>query len=232
VDDVQTLTLKSLSGKKGMYRLLLLPDALVVEAVEGEERIEIPFAEVAERAEMTQFWPLSPVLTVQIPKKVVFNLSRADAETIRSWWPPATVRELQMLLRRGQWWEIGLGIFFIWASLPYAGNPDAGIDPSPFDPVAAAVGVGLLLFVALSRWMPTRGLLLSQCAACTVALVSVIIRVATGRSHWAWLILAWLLASSVRQQFRQWQRFASLSEPSDTAPPPGAEDGMSSESDE
>ncbi len=90
-------------------------------------------------------------------------------------------------------WFLPLGLLFLLTSVAIGGP-----DPVPFDVLGAALGVGLLAMAAIARVLPRAWLLLGDALWLVILAGRGVSQVATGASHWGWLLLnVWLVMMAV-----------------------------------
>ncbi len=199
------------SGRKGTWRLLLGLDSLRLEPAEGGEGIEIARSELPERIEVQEMPVGPPLLVIRKPKRVAFSFDPEGARRFRVWLGPPTKRDLKAALKRRMAWGLPIGLLFVFTSLPWKGDPAAGIEAIPFDPVSAILGGSLVLMGLLMRVWPNPLLFLTDSIWFLALAGKILWDIAKGGS-WLWMIVVVLILTAVQDGFRQFLRFRKYRE--------------------
>lgn len=192
--------------RKGLWWLTLEPEAMALRYDKTGDEYRINKAEAAEKIELVGVIS-ERILAAQIPKKEVFELNAEQIALVKEWLGPPTMKELRIALKKWLKWCLPVGIMFVLLSIPMSGNPDAEIEPIPFDPISAFLGVMLIGISIAIRWWPRPELFLVASAWFFVGGIKIIYDIVKG-SSWLWGILAFLLLLSVLDAWRQYRRFA------------------------
>jgi hypothetical protein len=147
-------------GRKGTWNVSLNPGSLTVTAADGSESFEILRPDAEEKIEIRGASLSEPFLVIHVPKQIMFKMQKTHAETVKQWMGPPTFKGLKIALKRKLKWSIPIAILFIVTSIPLPGDPEAGREPMPFDPVSLFLGVVMLGIALLSKIRPGRNLLL------------------------------------------------------------------------
>jgi hypothetical protein len=201
-------------GRKGTWKVILSPESLTVTAADGSESFEILRDDAEEKIEIRGASLSEPFLVIHVPKQIMFKMQKTHSETVKQWMGPPTLKGLKIALKRRLKWSIPLAILFIVTSIPWSGNPEAGIETIPFDPVSLFLGVVLLGIVLLSKIRPKRNLFLVDASWFFILAVLVTVKVIRGDSL-LWLIALVLLLFGAFGGISEYKRFASMTNQTD-----------------
>lgn len=206
-----TFEVTAKSGRKGTWNISLNARDLMLTAVDRDESFQILRVDAEEKIELRESSFTAPLLIVSIPKKkVVLKLEHKQAELLKKWLGPPTIRGLKVALRQRLRWCLPIGIFFVIASIPLPADPEAGIQAVPFDAVSAFLGSSLILLSILTRLWPRRILFLLDGVWFSLLALDVAVDIYQGDSPW-WAILIFFLILGAKEGFRKYRHFASVS---------------------
>ncbi|MEW6111987.1 MAG: hypothetical protein AB1664_07645 [Thermodesulfobacteriota bacterium] len=197
--------LNAVSGLKGEWKALLSQDRLKLESADGNHVVEIPNSEADEKLQLTESSIFPPFLLLFEPKRTAFKLDPDQLGRLKEWFGPPTPARLQRVLKPRFSFCIAIGILYLVVSIPLPGDPVSGMDPIPFDPVGAFLGVSLLALALLAKFRPSRILLLLDAIWFLLLAVNVGIGIYSGNSPW-WLLLGAVLIWSAFEAYRDFQR--------------------------
>ena len=91
-------------------------------------------------------------LVLTQPLKLTFKLTAESAAALAEWIGMATLARHYLKQR----YSLVLPVAFLWmfGSLPWSGNPAAGVQPIPFNPFSLALGILLAVSWAFAKWRP------------------------------------------------------------------------------
>lgn len=193
--------------RKGLWRITLEPEAMALRYDKTGDEYRIDKSEAAEKVELAGILS-ERILVAQIPKKEAFELNAEQIALVKEWLGPPTMKELKMALKKWLKWCLPVGIIFLLTSIPIPGNPEAGTEPIPFDPVSAFLGVMLIGVGIAIKWRPRPELFLVASAWFCVGGINIIYQIVRALSSRFWGILAIFLLLSTLEAWRQYRRFA------------------------
>ena len=197
------------SGRKGIWRVSLDADALTLADVEGDESIQILRADAEEKIVLHE-WLFVILLVVTIQKeKVVFRLEPSQVALLKEWLGPPTIRGLKVALKKRLIWCLPVGILFVFTSIPFPANPEAGLEAVPFDAVSAFLGASLIAITILTRIWFRRILFLWEGVWLSLSALNLTVGIFRGDSLW-WAISVIALILGAKGGFSEYQRFASV----------------------
>jgi hypothetical protein len=144
------------------------------------------------------------VLSLKKPKKVTFKLTPETTTAMADWIGKPMLARLY--LKRRYAWVLPVAIIWAIGSLPIAGNPEAGVQAQPFDPMGLGLGLALVIAWAFAKWRPHCNLFLVDSIWFLWLAGYLIYDVVHGRSK-LWLILVALLLWMVVTGLKQFARF-------------------------
>ena len=209
---------------KGIWKVTLEADALTLAAVDGpdiqrlgglhlharSESIQILRADAEEKIVLHEslFFFRHLVITIQ-KEKVVIGLERSQFALLKEWLGPPTIRGLKVALKKRLNWCLPIGILFVFSSLPFPANPEAGIEAVPFDAVSAFLGASLIAISILTRIWFRRILFLWEGVWLSLTALNLTVGIFRGDSLW-WAITVIGLIFVAIGSFSEYQRFASV----------------------
>ena len=196
---------------KGIWKVTLEADALTLAAVDGppSESIQILRADAEEKIVLHE-WLFVRMLVITIQKeRVDVELERSQVALLKEWLGPPTIRRLKVALRRRLYWCLPIGIMFVFSSLPFPANPEAGLEAVPFDAVSAFLGVSLIAVSILTRIWFRRILFLWEGVWLSLSALNLTVGIFRGDSLW-WAITVIGLILVAKGGFSEYQRFASV----------------------
>jgi hypothetical protein len=195
------------------WELSLFADRLRLESPTGKDHLVL-WDDRHERVQTHDRLLLRRILVVALSgKKVIFRLQPDAFAAVRAWIGPPTQEDLKVALKRQFSWALPLGVLFVLSALPLA--------ELPFEPVAFALGVALVLTSTLSRVRPHRAFFaLESLWFCALAANSIYRLM----DRWAWLqalflAVQMLLAWRAIQEYRRFapSRMAGAAEDGEAA---------------
>ena len=209
MNEANTFYVSAQSGRKGIWKVTLEADALTLAAVEGGESIQMLRAHV-EVNQVLKEWFSSVFLIFKIEKKeVVFPLEPSHAALFKKWLGPPTIRGLKVALKKRLKWCLPIGILFVFTSIPFPANPEAGLEAVPFDAVSAFLGASLIAITILARIWFRRILFLLDGVWLSLLALDATVGIFRGDSLW-WAISVIALILGAKGGFSEYQRFASV----------------------
>jgi hypothetical protein len=205
VPATEPILLNAVSGLKGEWKAFLSEDRLKLESADGNHVVEIPNSEADEKLQLTESSIFPPFLLLFEPKRTAFKLDPDQLSRLKEWFGPPTPARLRRVLKPRFSFCIAIGILYLVLSIPLSGDPVAGMDPIPFDPIGAFLGVSLLALALLAKFRPSRILLLLDAIWFLLLAVSVGFGIYSGNSPW-WLLLGAVLIWSAFDAYRDFQR--------------------------
>lgn len=209
---MESFDLVALNKKLGWWQVKLGPEHVELIS-ETATPLIIPRSEIVGRFELVDLWGGQAVLVVkrdEKPKKVQFKLTGEQREAIDRWIGPRTVDHLQQVLRRRYAFGLVIGLVLIFVSLPFPGDPAAGIEATPASPLTATLGAVLILMWLAARYRPTPRLFLVDSAWFVLLMISLLIDILTGRASVLWFAWFLLVFPFVRSGMREYRRYKHL----------------------
>jgi len=143
-------------------------------------------------------------LALTKPFKVTFKLPKEAAKTFADWIGKPVLAA--HYLRRRYGWVLPVAVIWILGSLPFSGDPAAGVKAAAFDPIAFVLGVALVAAWACAKWRPHPALFLVDSIWFIVMAAHLGWDVVQGRSK-GWLVLVALLVWMAVIGFKHFIRF-------------------------
>ena len=199
------------AGRKGGWKVALNPESLTVTAADGSESFEISRSDAEEKVEIRGGSLSEPFLVIRVPKQILFKIGKTQAAAVKQWLGPPTFKGLKIALKRRLKWSIPIAILFIVTSLPLPGDPEAGIEALPFDPVSAFLGVVLLGIALLAKIRPMRILFMVDAFWFFLLALRVTGGVIRGTSL-LWLIAVVFLLFAAFGGISEYNRFAAMTD--------------------
>ncbi|MEM8997062.1 MAG: hypothetical protein AAGF23_19925, partial [Acidobacteriota bacterium] len=151
-------------------------------------------------------------------KRLAWKLEDDQVATVEAWIGPPRQAHLAFALKQRYGLGLPIGLFLILTSLPFPGDPAAGIDPVPFNLVSAILGGGLIVLWAFSRWRPHPALFILDAAWFTLLALDTVYDIATGTSSMWWVIFAAVVMVFAQSGLGLYKRYRHLHRGD---PPPG-----------
>jgi hypothetical protein len=129
-------------------------------------------------------------LALTKPFKVTFKLPKEAAQTLADWIGKPVLAA--HYLRRRYGWVLPVAAIWVFGSLPFSGDPAAGVEAVEFDPIGLGLGVVLIAAWACAKWRPHPALFLVDSIWFLVMAAHLAMGVVEGRSR-GWLALVALL---------------------------------------
>lgn len=202
-------------GHKGAWNVSLNPESLGITAADGSESFEILRSDAEEKIEIRGAGVSEPFLVIHVPKKITFKIQKTHSETVKQWMGPPTFKGLKIALKRRLKGALPIAALFIFTSLPLPGDPEAGIEALPFDPISLFIGVALLGIALLAKIRPGRNLFLVVAVLFSLLAIGKTVEVIQGDGVW-WLVLVVLLVFGAFESISEYKRFASMTNQTDT----------------
>jgi hypothetical protein len=156
------------------------------------------------------------MLILRLSKKTVFLLEPDQLKVLQEWLGPPTTKDLKIALKQRLKFAIPIGLLFLFFSIPLAGDPDAGLEPVPFDPVSAILGALFITLGLIMKFWPRRELFLLDAGWLVLLAAKITYDIFYG-SHWLWSLLILVLLFSAREAMRLFKRFETI--PPEVSPP-------------
>lgn len=193
-------------ASRQQWKLQVFPDVLRFDSSDGKAHVDVVRSATSEKTTIHDFLFMKRCLEVKADKKRVFQFSPVDFATLMDWIGPPTERDLGAALKRRFAWILPVGILFVLSSLPLSGDPAAGIEPLPFDPISCGLSIGLIAVGVVSRFVAHRVLFLVDSLWFLILAGSTTYNIFAG-SNWLWMIMVLLQISLVASGVKQYRRF-------------------------
>ena len=200
-DAPQTLSLTAMNKARQKWTLALYPEHLALAEAPGTQPYIILREEMMKSATLIEGMR---VLALSKPIKATFKLEPGAVPALADW-IGKPVMALHYLRRR-YGWVLPVAILWVIGSMPMSGDPAAGREPLPFDPIGLVLGLTLIGAWAWARWRPHPVLFLVDSIWFLVMAGHLVMEVAGGRSK-SWLVMAVLLLWMVVSGLRHFARF-------------------------
>lgn len=205
------LRLTALDSKVGDATLFLEPDEARL-VLDGGETLVITRAEQPEQMHANRVFGGAALLVRRGKKRVAFRLDEGQLAVVEEWIGPPTRAHLAFSLKQRYGLGLPIGLFLLLTSLPFPGDPAAGIEPVPFNVVSAILGGGLIVLWAFSRWRPHPRLFILDAAWFALLALDTVYDVATGASSYWWLIFAALVMVFAQSGLGLYRKFRHVGE--------------------
>ena len=209
MNEANTFYVSATEGRKGIWKVTLEADALTLAAVEGGESIQMQRGDVEVNAVLLEWFFLVFLIFKIEKKKVGFKLEPSHAALFKKWLGPPTIRGLKVALKKRLKWCLPIGILFVFTSIPFPANPEAGLEAVPFDAVSAFLGASLIAITILARIWFRRILFLLDGVWLSLLALDATVGIFRGDSLW-WAISVIALILGAKGGFSEYQRFASV----------------------
>lgn len=192
-------------GGKPRWTLQLFAEGLRGERQEGDAAsFHIVRDHLPESIQLLDGLLVKRTLVVKKPRKTTLQLEPGPFRTLSRWIGQPTL--LRLALKQRLSWTLPIGVLFVLGSLPLPGDPEAGLDPTPFHPVWAILGALLIVQGFVARRWPRPVLFLLD------SLWFVGLAAATAYGVWQgdspyWLVVVLLQLGLAVGGVRLWQRF-------------------------
>ena len=208
----QRFDVQAVSGRKGMYHLVLDGEELTLEGMEDQGLVEVSKAECHEKVELHRSRLTGRFLVVHTPKRVVFKLDQRQSEALDEWIGPPTIETLKHALAKRFRFCITIGVFLLIVSVPLPGDAQLGLKAVPFDYVGALLGITLIGLAVLSRFWPRPAIFLLDGIWFLLLALNSAVGVYLGDSPW-WLIASVLCLCFATIGFQEYRRFRGVISP-------------------
>ncbi len=214
--DPQTFSIEAVSRVKGTWTLTLAPEHLEFRSPDQRTLVQIPRSEVVDRI-TTPPWIGGPLLHAKFPKNTAFRATPELLDALTQWRGPLTGADLKAALKRRLRWGVPLAVIVILVSLPFAGDPQAGIDPIPLDRGGMLLGFSLLVLAAIRRIWTTPKIFLADTAWFGSLAANLMHDALVDNRLWV-LILVPLVIWGAYGSFSQYRRFTNAAPCEDRDP--------------
>ncbi len=189
-----------MNKKQRQWTLALHPEHLALaESLEAQPYVLL-------RAEMMKSATLVEgmhALALNKPVKATFKLTSEAQSALAKWIGKPVLARYYLKRRYG--WVLPVAILWVLGSMPMSGDPAAGREPLPFDPVGLVLGLTLIVAWAWAKWRPHPVLFLVD-SLWFLMMAGHRDGVAGGRSK-GWLVLVLVLLWMVVSGLRHFVRF-------------------------
>ena len=203
------LRLTAFDAKVGDATLYLEPDEARL-ALDSGETLVISRVEQPEQLQANRVFGGPALLVKKGKKRLAFRLEDSQLASVEAWIGPPNQAHLAFSLRQRYGLGLPIGLFLLLTSLPFAGDPAAGIEPVPFNLVSAILGGGLIVLWAFSRWRPHPRLFILDAAWFALLALDTVYDVAVGKSAYWWLIFAALVMVFAQSGLGLYRKFRHL----------------------
>jgi hypothetical protein len=198
----RVLPLKELSSRGKEWTLTLHAEHLALaDSAEGR-----PFVILRDQMMKTAVLaePVGALVLTQ-PLKLTFKLPAETAAALAEWIGKPALARHHLKQRYGL--MLPVAALCMLGSLPLSGNPAAGVQPIPFNPLSLTLGILLAVSWAFAKWHPRPLLFLTDSIWFTATAAQLIASVVNGRSKGLLVLLPFLLWMVVRgiQHFRRFR---------------------------
>lgn len=185
-----------------------------LELEHGGRSYVVPAGELPPRAMLADGVLIKGMLTVGLapgrPREAFALDDAAMTELVRGLGPEVAAR---WLLGQRLRFMVTLGLAFLLASLPIAGDPESGAEGAEADWYEAGLGVGLFVLAAAVRWRPRAWLFVVEAVWFFVLALKGAVAVATGTQSAGWLVLYATVATMGVTSLRLYRRLRAAAAP-------------------
>jgi hypothetical protein len=212
IDEKSSFEIEAKFGRKGKWNLTVEPESIIITAADGKETFEIKRSEAEERIELRESKYGDPLMTVLVPKRIIFSLNKEAGGLVKKWLGPPTIKGLKVALKRRLKWSIPIAIVFIVSSMPFPADPEMGREAVSLDLTGLVLGATLLGLALLSRVWPRRELFVLDALWFTLLGIDVLVGVIRGNNV-LWLIVIVFLLAGAAGGISEYKRFARMKQP-------------------
>lgn len=196
------MELAATSSKLPPWRLFLVGDTATLRPVEGASEHRTQRADAAEHLEIITLGRLS-VLSVRFPGLTLqLKLAPEQRAELEAWWGPATMKDMEVALKRGSAYVHIIATVYFISSLPVAG--------ASLDPVGLGLGVSMFAIWVLARVRPRPQIFLLDLAWFVALAGSVTWDVVVHQKSYLWLLALVLIPLVLSSRLGQYRRFRHL----------------------
>jgi len=188
----QTFEVVRETRQREKWRLSLYGDRLILHSLETGAVVEVLRDQAMEKIRTSKFFFIPPLLLVKDMKKFNYRISPEAYEMINEWIGKPLL--LKSILKQRLSWCIPIGIIYILTSLPLSGDPEAGLEAIPFDPISMGLGIVLVGISIASRKRPHPAFFLADSVWFFVLLMYTLFQIHAGASiYWGGIILVQII---------------------------------------
>ncbi len=196
------------SGRKPRkWALLLFPDGFRGERQDDAASFHVLRTKLADLVQVVDGLLVKRTLVVKKPRRTTLQLEPHPFRRLSRWIGEPTL--LRLAVKQRLSWTIPIGILFVLGSMPLPGDPEAGLDAVPFNPVSAVLGTVLIVQGLASRRWPRPILFLLDAFWFLGLAADTVYRVWQGQSTF-WLLLVVLQLGLAASGLRLWRRFQGV----------------------
>ena len=197
------------------WTLLLFPDGFRGERQDDAASFHVLRTKLADLVQVVDGLLVKRTLVVKKPKRTTLQLEPRGFRRLARWIGEPTL--LRLALKQRLSWTIPIGILFVLGSMPLPGDPEAGLEAVPFNPVSAVLGAALIVQGLASRRLPRPLFFLLDALWFLGLAADTVYRVWQGQSPY-WLVLVVLQIGLAVSGLRLWRRFQGVIDGPNSSP--------------
>jgi hypothetical protein len=200
----ETLEATESGRRPRQWTLLMFPDGFRGERQDDAASFHVLRTKLADLVQVVDGLLVKRTLVVKRPKRTTLQLEPRGFRRLSRWIGEPTL--LRLALKQRLSWTIPIGILFVLGSMPLPGDPEAGLEAVPFNPVSAVLGAALIVQGLASRRLPRPVFFLLDAFWFLGLAADTVYRVWQGQSPY-WLVLVVLQIGLAVSGLRLWRRF-------------------------
>lgn len=207
----QVFEIKRANKSGDRWRLVILPERLRFEQVEGNQVRVVPAADWHSRLLLAHLTGAEGLIALRTEGKEQFRAPANVIEAVRTWAPPPTREDLVRSLRSRAKWLAMWGTIALLLAATEAQFLTASLDVEAV--MLAALGVVLLIAAPVGRWRPHRAVFLAETAAWLIVGGTHVLALVQGRAttmNWVLAVVSVPLSLFGWQQFRKYARTTTV----------------------
>ena len=194
---------------KGRWEVRLEEQCLVLRSLQTGEIYEVNRFEARDKVEVAGLVGKKLFLKVKKPIKAVFELQDEQAELLKEWLGPLTVKQLKAALKLRMGWSFPLGLIFTMFSLPIKWQSASVFMEIRFGWTGLALGFLLIGLSVVMRFWPCREFFLVNSGWYLLGGLKILYHIIRGLSWWAglFLLFCFIFVLDGIAQYRRFERF-------------------------
>ena len=204
----ETLEGAETGRKPQRWTLRLFRDGFRGERQDGAASFHVLRAKLLDAIQIVDGLLVKRTLVVRKPRRTTLQFGPPAFRRLSRWIGEPTL--LRLALKQRLSWTIPIGILFVLGSVPLPGDPEAGVEAIPFNPVSAALGTFLIVQGLASKRLPRPVFFLLDALWFLGLAADTVYRVWAGQSPY-WLVLVVLQLGLAASGLRLWSRFREVS---------------------
>lgn len=205
-DETRTFQVEGASGVSGPWTLQLSADRMTFASADRRESHFVLRSDVPEAINIASALG-SHYLHAKVPKAISFRVTQEVVDHFLRWRGPLTDADLRVALKRRMSWSMPIAALWVFSALPIQGDPEAGIEAVPLDPIGVGLGASLFVLALVSRLRPHPNLFLFDAAWLAALAADVCVDVARRGDSKLWLLLLPIIYWSARDAYQHYARF-------------------------